>query len=771
MTTSVYLDYNATAPVHPEVAAALARVMAHPGNPSSVHGFGRLMRAQVEDAREAVAALVGARPAGVVFTGSGSEANNLALRGCGRERILVSAIEHESVLAAPPDAIAVPVRTDGRVSLTHLAALLARDDRPALVSVMLANNETGVIQPLREIAQLAREYGALVHCDAVQAAGRIAIDMPALGVHMLTLSAHKIGGPQGVGALILAPGVDIVRQIYGGGQERGRRAGTENVAGIVGFGVAAGLAEKGLSRATRMSALRDDLETRARLAVPGTIVHGATSPRLGNTSCLGVPDIAAETARHAPVARFRPVMFSRPWAPARTLRAAPSASVSAGPAYRRTLTGSSPLGATASAKPAAAMPQSPRRRPEAIMSNVHNSTAAPGPVTAVYLDHQATTPVDPRILDAMLPYFSERFGNPHSKHAYGREAADAVATARAQVAASIGASPREIIFTSGATEANNLAIKGAAEFHRDHGGDHIIVAATEHKCVLESARSVAAAGTRVTILPVLPNGLIDLDTLAGAIEDATALVSIMAVNNEIGVIQPLAEIGRLCRRHKILFHTDAAQAIGKIPLDVEAMGIDLLSLSGHKTYGPMGIGALYVRRRPRARLTAQISGGGQERGLRSGTLPAPPCVGLGLACELAAGEMAEESKRLAALSEHFHRRLLQAIPDVILNGDAEHRVAANLNLAFPGVDGEAILEQLHDVALSTGSACTSASVEPSYVLRALGLDDAIAAASVRIGFGRFTTQAETDFAAGRLIETVQHLKNQTPRRTSASGGV
>ena len=294
MTTSVYLDYNATAPVHPQVAAAVARVMTHPGNPSSVHGFGRLMRAQIEDAREAVAALVGAKAAGVVFTGSGSEANNLALRGCGRARILVSAIEHESVLAARPDAIAVPVRTDGQVSLTHLAVLLARDDRPALVSVMLANNETGVIQPLREIAQLAHEYGALVHCDAVQAAGRIAIDMPALGVHMLTLSAHKIGGPQGVGALILAPGVEIARQINGGGQERGRRAGTENAAGIVGFGVAAALAETGLSRGPRISALRDDLEARALMAVPGTIVHGATAPRLGNTSCLGVPNIAAE---------------------------------------------------------------------------------------------------------------------------------------------------------------------------------------------------------------------------------------------------------------------------------------------------------------------------------------------------------------------------------------------------------------------------------------------------------------------------------------------
>lgn len=405
------------------------------------------------------------------------------------------------------------------------------------------------------------------------------------------------------------------------------------------------------------------------------------------------------------------------------------------------------------------------------MSSIHNNTASSGPVTAVYLDHQATTPVDPRVLETMLPYFSERFGNPHSKHAFGSEAADAVATARAQVAASIGASPREIVFTSGATESNNLVIKGASAFHRDHGRDHIIVAATEHKCILESARAAAAAGTRVTTLPVRSNGLVDLDTLAGAIEDGTALVSIMAVNNEIGVIQPLAEIGRLCRQRKVLFHTDAAQAIGKIPIDVEAMNIDLLSISGHKVYGPMGIGALYVRRRPRARLTAQISGGGQERGLRSGTLPAPLCIGLGLACELASREMAEESKRLTALRGRFHQRLLDAVPDAVLNGDPEERIAANLNLGFPGVDGEAIVEGLDDVALSTGSACTSASVEPSYVLRALGIDDAIATASVRVGLGRFTTQAEVDFAADRLAQVVQQLRNETPERTGVSGCV
>ncbi|MHA1570864.1 MAG: cysteine desulfurase family protein [Alphaproteobacteria bacterium] len=390
-----------------------------------------------------------------------------------------------------------------------------------------------------------------------------------------------------------------------------------------------------------------------------------------------------------------------------------------------------------------------------------------GPVTAVYLDHQATTPVDPRVLDAMLPYFSERFGNPHSKHAFGSEAADGVSAARAQVAACIGASPREIVFTSGATESNNLVIKGVTDFHRNRGGDHLIVAATEHKCVLESARAAAVAGTRVSILPVQSNGLIDLADLEAAIEDNTALVSIMAVNNEIGVIQPIAEIGRLCRRHKVLFHTDAAQAIGKIAIDVEAMNIDLLSISGHKIYGPMGIGAAYIRRRPRARLAAQISGGGQERGMRSGTLPVALCVGLGLACELAAAELATEGKRLAILRERFHGRLLAAVSDAVLHGDAQHRIAANLNLGFQGVDAQAIVEQLDDVALSTGSACTAASVEPSYVLRALGVDDAIARASVRIGLGRFTTEAEVDFAADRLAQVVRQLRNETPRHDAA----
>ncbi len=294
MSTPVYLDYNASTPVVPAAAAAVTRVLVQPGNASSVHRFGRIMRREVEDARDQVAALVGAPTAGVIFTGSGSEANNLALRGCGRARALVSAIEHESVLRARADAVAVPVRADGCISLTHLAAALARDDRPAVVSVMLANNETGVIQPVREVAHLAREAGALVHCDAVQAAGRIALDIADLGVDMLTLSAHKIGGPQGVGALVLAGNLQIARAIHGGGQERGRRAGSENVAGIAGFGAAAGLAAS-YSESSRVTALRDELETRARAAAADIVIHGGAAPRLGNTTCLGLPGVAAET--------------------------------------------------------------------------------------------------------------------------------------------------------------------------------------------------------------------------------------------------------------------------------------------------------------------------------------------------------------------------------------------------------------------------------------------------------------------------------------------
>ncbi len=376
--------------------------------------------------------------------------------------------------------------------------------------------------------------------------------------------------------------------------------------------------------------------------------------------------------------------------------------------------------------------------------------------TAVYLDYQATTPVDPRVVDAMLPWFSERFGNAHStQHAFGAQAAEAVEAARARIAALLGAEPREIIFTSGATESNNMSIKGAARFARRHGrGDHLITFETEHKCVLESCAALADEGIRTTLLKVGADGLVDLDALAVAIENGTVLVSAMAVNNEIGIIQPLAEIGKLCRERGVLFHTDAAQAAGKIPLDVDAMSIDLMSVSGHKLYAPKGVGIIYVRRRPRARLLAEISGGGQERGIRSGTLAVPLIVAMGVACKIADQEMAQEVGRLAEFQRSMLSQLRAAVPDLVANGSMEQRFAGNLNVGFPDIDALALMAALNDVAVSTGSACTSGSVEPSYVLQALGLQHSILTGSIRIGFGRFTTQSEIDYAARRITEEV-----------------
>jgi cysteine desulfurase len=376
----------------------------------------------------------------------------------------------------------------------------------------------------------------------------------------------------------------------------------------------------------------------------------------------------------------------------------------------------------------------------------------------VYLDYQATTPCDPRVLQAMLPWFTEKFGNPASiTHAYGREAEAAVERARGQLAALVHADPREIVFTSGATEANNLAVKGALRFHKQFGKDHIVTLVTEHKCVLESATAMEQEGFRATYLPVEPSGLVDLDRLKGAIEDKTALVSVMAAHNEIGVIQPLADIGALCRARGVLFHTDAAQAVGKIPVDVDAMQIDLMSISGHKVYGPKGVGALYIRRRPRARIVPLIDGGGQERGMRSGTLPTPLCIGLGEAAALAQAEMTGEAQRLVALRQRFLAGIMQTLPQTRLNGDAEQRLPGNLNLSFPGVPAPALMAACPGLALSTGSACTAAEIEPSFVLRAMGLSDELAAASLRIGIGRFTTEDEVDFAVATLAAAVREL--------------
>jgi cysteine desulfurase len=392
----------------------------------------------------------------------------------------------------------------------------------------------------------------------------------------------------------------------------------------------------------------------------------------------------------------------------------------------------------------------------------------------IYLDNQSTTRLDPRVLEAMLPYFTEHFGNPHStSHVYGHIAAEAVERARAEVAALIHADPREIVFTSGATEANNLAIKGAAHFARAHPQaarprGHIVTLATEHKCVLESCAQLEREGFDVTYLPVEPDGLVDLDKLAAALSDRTLLVSVLAAHNEIGVIQPLAEIGALCRAKGVLFHSDAAQAVGKIPLDVEAMRIDLLSISGHKVYGPKGVGALYVRRRPRVRLLPLIDGGGQERGMRSGTLPTPLCVGLGRAAAIAAVEMVEEAARLRELRDRLYRGLARRVPGLGLNGDAERRLAGNLNLTFPEIEAPALIEACPAIAISTGSACTSAAVEPSYVLRALGLPDALANSAIRIGLGRFNTAAEVDFAVDALAAAAARLAGESGVRQRGS---
>lgn len=378
----------------------------------------------------------------------------------------------------------------------------------------------------------------------------------------------------------------------------------------------------------------------------------------------------------------------------------------------------------------------------------------PAPNRPVYLDNQATTRCDPRVVTAMLPWFSEEYGNPHSaEHVMGHRAEAAVEAARAQVAELIGADPREIVFTSGATESNNIAIKGAARFTASMGTDRrrIVTVATEHKCVLESVADLAAEGFVPVVLPVRADGLLDLDTLRAALVEPTLLVSVMTVNNEIGVIQDISAIAAVAKEAGALFHTDAAQATGKIPLDVTAQKIDLLSISGHKLYGPKGIGALYVRRRPRVRLLPLFSGGGQERGLRSGTLATPLIVGLGEACRIAIAEMALDEFRITDHRALLLNRLLDGIPGLRMNGSETSRIPGNLNLTFPAATAQALMAACPDLCVSTGSACSSAEVEPSYVLRALGLPDDEAARTLRIGVGRFTSPADIDYAAAALI--------------------
>ncbi len=380
----------------------------------------------------------------------------------------------------------------------------------------------------------------------------------------------------------------------------------------------------------------------------------------------------------------------------------------------------------------------------------------------IYLDYQATTPTDPRVVEAMLPYFTTKFGNPHSRnHSFGWEAEEGVETARAQIAALVGANDKEIIFTSGATESNNLAIKGVGRFYKDRRNE-IVTVVTEHKCVLDACRHLEEEGFKVTYLAVKQNGLVDLDHLRQAVTDKTALVSVMAVNNEIGVVQPLKEIAAIAHEKGAFFHTDAAQAAGKIPLDVEDMHIDLMSISAHKMYGPKGIGALYVRRKPRVRLHALIHGGGQERGMRSGTLPVPLIVGFGRAAEIAKNEMAKDNERIRRLSDRLFNGINKQLKDVVLNGDREARFPGNLNLSFSYVEGESLMMGIRDIAVSSGSACTSASLEPSYVLRALGVEEEMAHTSIRFGIGRMTTEAEIDYAIETIVKHVKKLREMSP---------
>ena len=401
------------------------------------------------------------------------------------------------------------------------------------------------------------------------------------------------------------------------------------------------------------------------------------------------------------------------------------------------------------------------------LNTPHNGVKLP-----IYMDNHATSPMDPRVLEAMMPYFTQIFGNAASRnHSFGWEAEQAVEKAREQIAKLIGATAKEIIFTSGATESNNLAIKGIAEMYKERG-NHIITQVTEHKAVLDTCKRLEKQGYRVTYLPVNADGLIDLEDLKRAMDDKTILVSIMFANNEIGVIQPVAEIGKLCHERGVIFHTDAVQAVGKVPVDVIALNIDVLSLTAHKIYGPKGVGALYVRRRnPRVQISAQIDGGGHERGMRSGTLNVAGIVGLGKACELAGEEMAAEAERLRKMRDRLKAKLESSLDYIHVNGTMEHHLPGNLNMSFVHVEGESLLMGINDIAVSSGSACTSATLEPSYVLKALGLGDDVAHSSIRFGLGRFNTDAEVDYVADKVIDIVQKLRELSPLYEMVKEGI
>jgi cysteine desulfurase len=408
----------------------------------------------------------------------------------------------------------------------------------------------------------------------------------------------------------------------------------------------------------------------------------------------------------------------------------------------------------------------------AATANGNNGKTPQGVKLPIYMDNHATSPVDPRVLEAMMPYLTGIFGNAASRnHSFGWEAEGAVEKAREQVAKLIGATAKEIIFTSGATESNNLALKGIAEMYRERG-NHIITQVTEHKAILDTCKRLEKSGYRVTYLPVKADGLIDLEDLKRAFDEKTILVSIMFANNEIGVVQPVAEIGKMCRERGVLFHSDGVQAVGKIPVDVNSMNIDVLSLSGHKIYGPKGVGALYVRRRnPRVQISEQINGGGHERGMRSGTLNVPGIVGLGKACEISGQEMAAEGERLSKLRDKLKAKLEGALDYIHVNGSMEHRLPNNLNISFVYVEGESLLMGINDVAVSSGSACTSATLEPSYVLKALGLGDDVAHSSIRFGLGRFNTEAEVDYVADKVIDIVKKLRELSPLYEMVKEGI
>jgi cysteine desulfurase len=390
----------------------------------------------------------------------------------------------------------------------------------------------------------------------------------------------------------------------------------------------------------------------------------------------------------------------------------------------------------------------------------------------IYMDNHATTPVDPRVVDAMLPYFSEKFGNAASRnHEFGWKAEEAVENARAQIARLVNATPKEIVFTSGATESTNLAIKGVAEMYREKG-NHIITQVTEHKATLDTCKRLEKYGYEVTYLPVEKDGRINLDDLRRAITPKTILISIMYANNEIGVVQPIAEIGKIAKEKGVFFHSDGVQAVGKIPVDVQKDGIDLLSISGHKIYGPKGVGALYVRRKnPRVQLSAIIDGGGHERGKRSGTLNVPGIVGLGKACEICMNEMAQEGEKLRRMRERLKDSIMSRLDETFINGSMTHRLPHNINISFAFVEGESLLMGINDIAVSSGSACTSATLEPSYVLKALGVGEDLAHTSIRFGLGRFNSDEEVDYVADRVVDTVTRLRELSPLYEMAKEGV